>query len=258
MTAPLPLATTEYGAGAPLVIVHGLFGSARNWGAMARRLAAGRQVIAVDLRNHGLSPWATSHSYPDMAADLARVIEATGGPADILGHSMGGKAAMWLALTRPDLVRRLIVADIAPVAYAHSQTPLVDAMQRMDLAAIPDRREAEARLAASGVGDAATRAFLLQSLDLRTDPPAWRINLPVLSATMPQIIGWPGTEGTAPYPGPSLFLSGAQSTYVQPEHRPLIRTLFPRVQAARIPGAGHWLHADRPREFEAAVRAWLG
>jgi hypothetical protein len=165
---------------------------------------------------------------------------------------------MWLALTRPDLVRRLIVADIAPVAYAHSQTPLVDAMQRMDLAAIPDRREAEARLAASGVGDAATRAFLLQSLDLRTDPPAWRINLPVLSATMPQIIGWPGTEGTAPYPGPSLFLSGAQSTYVQPEHRPLIRTLFPRVQAARIPGAGHWLHADRPREFEAAVRAWLG
>ena len=124
------------GAKPPLLIVHGLYGSGRNWGVIAKRLSDERQVIAVDQRNHGDSPWTESHGYEDMAGDLAEVIEAHGGKADVLGHSMGGKAAMVLALTRPELVNRLILADIAPVTYDHSQIQYIEAMRAVDLDAI--------------------------------------------------------------------------------------------------------------------------
>lgn len=239
----------------PLLIVHGLFGSARNWNAIAARLADGREVIAVDLRNHGASPWAPTHGYPDMAGDLAEVIGALGGRADVLGHSMGGKAAMWLALSEGALVDRLIVADIAPVAYAHDNAQHIRALQALDLAGLNGRAEADRRLAAL-VPDAALRAFFLQSLDLKADPPRWRLNLEVLEAEMPKIVGWPGI--VAQFPGRTLFLSGAQSDYIRPEHRATILALFPAARFVRIPGAGHWLHADAPRAFEETVRVFLG
>jgi esterase len=237
-----------------LVIAHGLYGSGRNWGVIARRLADRREVVAVDMRNHGESPRADTQSYPEMAADLAEVIEALGAPVDLLGHSMGGKAAMQLALTRPDLIRRLIVADIAPVAYAHDQTRHVNAMAGIDLRQIATRAEADAALAAS-VTDPALRAFFLQSLDLRERPPRWRLNLKVLEAEMPKIVGWPDTKGH--FDHPTLFLTGGNSTYVGPEHREAIRTLFPKARFAKLPTAGHWLHAEKPREFEETVRVFL-
>ncbi len=238
----------------PLLIVHGLFGSGRNWGVIARHLAETQRVVVVDMRNHAGSLWAPTHRYPDLATDLAEVIAAKGGRFDVLGHSMGGKAAMVLALTAPARVNRLVVADIAPVAYAHSQTPLIHAMRGLDLAGLTSRMEADRRLAAT-VPDAGTRAFLLQSLDLKTSPPRWRLNLDVLEAEMPAIVGWPDTPGR--FDGPALFLSGALSSYVLPDHRPAIKAQFPAARFARIPGAGHWLHAERPREFEAAVAAFL-
>jgi esterase len=238
----------------PLLIVHGLFGSGRNWGAIARRMADSRRVVTVDQRNHGDSFRSDSHSYADMAADLAEVIAVQGGPMDVVGHSMGGKAAMVLALTRPELVNRLVVADIAPVAYGHSQTPLVDAMAALDLPRIATRGDADRALAAA-VPDDGTRAFLLQSLDLKSAPPRWRLNLPVLRAEMTKITGWPDVSGT--FTGRTLFLSGAASSYVRPEHRDAIRALFPHARFARIPGAGHWLHAEKPREFEASLRVFL-
>jgi pimeloyl-ACP methyl ester carboxylesterase len=237
-----------------LLIAHGLFGSARNWGGVARALADRGRVVAADMRNHGGSPWSDAHGYTDLAADLAELAEGLSPPVDVLGHSMGGKAAMALALTRPDLVRRLVVADIAPVAYDHSQRHLVAAMRALDLTGRPTRAEADARLAAT-VPDAGLRAFLLQSLDLRADPPRWRLNLAALEAGMDRITGWPDLPGR--FEGPALFLAGALSSYVRPEHREAIRRLFPRARIARIPGAGHWLHADRPAEFTAAVRAFL-
>jgi len=237
-----------------LVIAHGLYGSGRNWGVIARRLADRREVVVVDMRNHGDSPRFYTQSYPDMAADLAEVIGTLDGPADLMGHSMGGKAAMQLALTRPDLIRRLIVADIAPVAYTHDQTRHVHAMAGLDLPAITTRAEADAALALT-VEDPALRAFFLQSLDLRTKPPRWKLNLAVLEAEMPGIVGWPGTTGQ--FDRPALFLSGAESTYVRPEHREAILALFPKARFARIPGAGHWLHAEKPREFEETVRVFL-
>lgn len=246
---------TEGPSHPPLIIAHGLFGSGRNWGVIARRLADSRDVFAVDMRNHGDSPRAASHSYPDLAADLAEVIHHIGAPADLLGHSMGGKAAMQLALTQPDLIRRLIVADIAPVAYTHDQTRHIDAMRALDLTHLTTRAEADQRLSAL-IDDAALRAFFLQSLDLKAEGgPRWRLNLDVLEAEMPRIVGWPGTTGH--FDRPTLFLTGANSAYVKPEYRDTIRTLFPAARFARIPDAGHWLHAEKPREFEETVRVFL-
>jgi esterase len=238
----------------PLLIVHGLFGSARNWGVIARRMSADRDVVAVDMRNHGTSPALPSHSYPDMAGDLAEVIAVHGGRMDVVGHSMGGKATMLLALTHNDMVGRLIVADIAPVAYDHDQSQHIKAMRGLDLSGLSTRSEADKRLA-QAMDDPALRAFFLQSLDLKAMPPRWRLNLDVLEAEMPKIVGWPGTE--AVFDGPVLFLAGAQSHYIQPEYRAGIRALFPAARFAKIPGAGHWLHADKPREFEETMRVFL-
>ncbi len=237
-----------------LVIAHGLYGSGRNWGVIARRLADRREVVAVDMRNHGDSPRFPTQGYPDMAADLAEVIESLGAPVDLLGHSMGGKAAMQLALTRPDLIRRLVVADIAPVAYSHDQTRNAQAMASIDLSRITTRAEADAALAGQ-IDDPALRAFFLQSLDLRHKPPRWKLNLDVLEAEMPKIVGWLRTEGT--FGQPTLFLTGAESHYVRPEHRESIRASFPKARFAKIADAGHWLHAEKPREFEETVRVFL-
>ena len=231
----------------PLLIAHGLFGSARNWGVIAKRLSAVRPVLTVDMRNHGSSPWHDTHSYADLAQDLAQVIDR---PMDVLGHSMGGKAAMVLALQSPDKVKRLIVADIAPVTYTHSQMGPIDAMRRVDLNNIMSRAEAKAQLddLEPGVSD-----FLLQSLDLKSKK--WRLNLDVLTMEMDNIIGFPDITGQ--FDNPTLFLSGANSDYVKRANRDHIKTLFPASKFAKIPGAGHWLHAEKPREFEAAVAAFL-
>ncbi|MDE0588768.1 alpha/beta fold hydrolase [Halocynthiibacter sp. C4] len=235
-----------------LLIVHGLFGSARNWNVVAKRMSATRMVYTVDMRNHGESPRAETQSYADMADDLAEVLQSIQGNVDVVGHSMGGKAAMVLALQQPDLVNRLLVADIAPVGYSHTQTPLVHAMKSLDLSAIERRSEADRQLV-SQIEDAGVRAFLLQSLDVKEK--RWRLNLDVLEAEMEKIVGFPDVTGQ--YDKPTLFLSGANSDYVQPEHRPKIKSLFPNAKFAKIPGAAHWLHAEKPREFEAALQTFF-
>jgi pimeloyl-ACP methyl ester carboxylesterase len=224
----------------PLMIVHGLYGSGRNWGVIARRLSDRGQTITPDLRNHGDSPRGATHGYPDLADDLAELIAHVGGPVDLCGHSMGGKAAMALALTRPDLIRKLVVADIAPVAYGHTQQGMIDAMRQVDLAALTRRSDAEAQLAAAGI-EPALQSFFTQSLDVPGK--RWRLNLDVLEAEMDKIIGWPD-DLTGPFDGPTLFLSGGASDYVQPGHRDRIKALFPKARFAKIPGTGHWLHAE--------------
>lgn len=252
----MKLNRVEYeGPGAtPLVIVHGLFGSARNWMAISKRLAASRPVVAVDLRNHGDSARDASHGYGEMASDLAGVVADLGGVADILGHSMGGKAAMVLALTRAEAVRRLVVADIAPVAYGHTQMGYVEAMRGLDLSGVTRRSEADRRLAET-VPDRGVRAFLLQSLAFGEEEPSWKLNLEVLGAEMPRIMGFPQIEGR--FEGPALFLRGGASDYVQDAHEGAIRDLFPRAEIATLEGAGHWLHAEQPEEFATAVDAFL-
>ncbi len=243
------------GVGTPLLIAHGLFGTARNWGVLAKRLADGRRVVSVDMRNHGGSFRAATNTYGDMADDLARVIENCGGRADVLGHSMGGKAAMVLALTRPDLVEKLIVADIAPVAYSHSQLDKIIAMKAVDLSVVERRRDADAQLIDT-ITDPALRSFLLQSLTFGEGGASWKLNLDALGSAMDDIIGFPDINGT--FEGEVLFLHGGNSDYVQPAHHAKILTLFPNARFEEIAGAGHWLHAEKPREFEAAVRGFLG
>ncbi len=178
---------------------------------------------------------------------------------DVMGHSMGGKASMVLALTRPALVRRLVVADIAPVAYEHTHDGLIEAMQALKIDDLTSRAEADRRLSES-VSDAGTRAFLLQSLELRDGPPVrWKLNLDVLGgAAMTTVTGWPELPSAPPYDKPSLFLYGSQSAYVKPpQAHETIHALFPQAVLEGIEGAGHWLHAEKPREVEAALEAFL-
>jgi pimeloyl-ACP methyl ester carboxylesterase len=225
----------------PLLIAHGLFGSGRNWGVIAKRLSDERQVIAVDMRNHGSSLHSDDHSYTALADDLAEVIAAHGGQADVLGHSMGGKAAMVLALEHAEMVNRLTVADIAPVSYSHSQQQYINAMRTLDLSQIEGRAEAQAALLPL-VEDPTLASFFTQSLDLKARQ--WRLNLAALEANMPQILSFPAID--ACFTGPSLFLTGATSHYVTRDHRPQIKALFSEARFAKIPEAGHWLHAERP------------
>lgn len=248
------LSYSEFGDhGAPaLMIVHGLYGSGRNWSVIAKRLSDEFRVFTVDLRNHGLSPRTVTHSYPEMAADLAELIDRLGGPIHLIGHSMGGKAVMTLALSQAERVDRLIVADIAPVAYAHSQMRYIHAMQAVDLETVTRRSEAETQLAAQGV-EKALCSFFTQSLDIGEK--RWRLNLDTLEAEMDKIMGFPDLCGT--FDGPTLFLTGANSDYVQPKDRDRIKSLFPKARFAKLKDAGHWLHADQPRAFGAAVRGFI-
>ncbi|WP_417249341.1 alpha/beta fold hydrolase [Celeribacter sp.] len=238
----------------PLLIVHGLFGSARNWGVIAKRLSDQRLVVSVDMRNHGESPRFPTQSYTEMANDLNEVLAhlSEHGPFHVMGHSMGGKSAMILALEHPERLKSLIVADISPVAYDHDNTHLIHAMRGLDLSKIERRSEADAVLKRD-IPNPGVRAFLLQSLVVKEKK--WLLNLDVLEEYMPQIVGFPEVSGQ--FDGPAFFLSGGESTYVSRDHRAATKALFPAARFASIPDTGHWLHAEKPREFEAAMRAWM-
>lgn len=245
----------EAGEGPPVVLLHGLFGAAQNWGSIQRRLAARYRVLALDLRNHGASPRDTVMDYPAMAADVAETIAGvTAAPAAVVGHSMGGKVAMALALAEPQLVSRLVVADIAPVTYPPALRAYVEAMQAITLRPGLSRRDADAALA-EVVPEAGIRSFLLQNLRLQDDPPAWRLGLDEIAAAMPALEGFPETE--AQYPGPVLVLAGEQSGYVRPAHTARFEALFPAVRFGTVPAAGHWLHAENPSGFLGLLEPFL-
>jgi len=235
----------------PLLIVHGLYGSARNWGVISKRMADEREVFAVDQRNHGDSPWRETHNYFDMAQDLKEFLEHFG-PMAVLGHSMGGKAAMVLSILEPNLVEKLIVADIAPVSYTHDNVQYIQAMKNVKLDKIVTRGDALSQLAEI-VPEPELQSFFTQSLDLKTK--RWKLNLDVLEREMEKIVSFPKLSGK--YEKASLFLSGALSDYLKTSHRPKITKLFSNAKFAKITNAGHWLHAEKPREFETAVRSFL-
>lgn len=250
------LNVSETGSGPALAVLHGLLGSSRNWGGIARILGASRRVLAMDMPNHGASPWMEPFDYPAMAEAVAETLQAAGETrAAVVGHSMGGKAAMTLALTRPEMVERLVVADIAPVKYTHSFRGYVEAMKTAPLATAQRRGDIEDHLAAH-VPDPKVRAFLMQNLESKDGGYGWRPNLDVLGRTMAAVMDFPDFGGRR-YEGPVLFLTGADSDYVKPEHEGLIRALFPRARFQALAGAGHWLHADQPQAFLQAVQAFL-
>jgi len=252
------LTATEYGDGAPVAILHGLFGAGRNWANIARRLASRHRVIAFDLRNHGASPWADTMGYAEMEEDVRSAMLARGHRRyALIGHSMGGKVAMAAALADADAVERLVVVDIAPVAYPVPYRAYARAMRELDLSTITRRGEADAQLAAA-IPDRGERAFLLQSLVLGDGAPRWQLNLAAIEAALPALAGFPATPSNAVYDGPAIFVGGGKSAYLRPEHEPAMRARFPQATLVRIDGAGHWVHVERPDEFLASVAGFLG
>ena len=244
----------EAGEGPPVVFSHGLFGAARNFGFLQRALAPSFRVIALDARNHGASPHAMGMRYAGLAADMLETMDALGvGRAAVIGHSMGGKTAMTAAVTAPDRFGRVLIADIAPVSYQHGNKGIAAAMRSIPLTPDLTRGQAEAALA-EAVPDPVVRAFLIQNLRFGAAP-AWRIGLEEIAAGIPDLESWQAPTGT--YPGTALFVSGANSHYVLPEHRPAIRALFPAARFVSVKNAGHWLHADNPAGFRAVVEAFL-
>lgn len=258
----MKLSFAVQGDGPSVVILHGLFGSGRNWAGIAKQLAATRRVYLLDARNHGASPWADDMNYDDMARDVADFIAAENLDRPVLvGHSMGGKIAMTLALsaTAPsdsDLLGGLVIVDIAPVAYEVRFDNFVGAMRGLDLSAVKRRSDADAMLA-TAVAEPGIRAFLLHNLEARDGGYHWRINLDAIAANHRALAAFDAASSGRPHGGPTLFLCGAASDYVLPAHEGEIRRLFPTARIDRIAGVGHWLHADQPAAFIDRLAGFL-
>jgi esterase len=247
------LHATDIGEGPPAVLLHGLFGTASNFATIQKRLAAGRRVLAFDLRNHGRSAHDTAMTYGLMAQDVMDTMHAHGlEQAALVGHSMGGKVAMQAALRMPQRVTRLLIADIAPIAYPPRYRAISEAMLSLPLR--PDLTRAAAdQWLSEAVPDPAVRSFLLSNLRFGASP-AWRIGLAEIASALPEIEGW---SALGVYEGPTLVLRGERSDYIQTEHRPLFRALFPHARFATLRDAGHWLHAEQPEAFIRTVDAFL-
>lgn len=251
----LTLHASSAGKGPSLILLHGLFGAGDNLGGVRRRLQHRFRVHSLDLRNHGQSPHADSMSYPEMAADVAAWMADNGlASAAMLGHSMGGKVAMELALSAPDRVERLIVADIAPVAYAPHHEGILEGMQALATESLASRKEADQALSAF-IEDGRVRQFLLTNLVPASTGFRWRLNVPGLISCYPQIMAAPRASG--PYTGPVLFLKGGDSDYIDKTCQEPTEKRFPGAQLRVVPGAGHWLHAEKPDLFARLCERFL-
>lgn len=251
----MQLYSREFGQGSPVIILHGLFGFSDNWQTIAKALAADHLVVTPDLRNHGRSPHLPTHTYPEMSEDLRAFMEEHWMfSAALVGHSMGGKAAMQLALSYPDMVEKLVVVDMAPGPAQDSHSDIFRALLALDLSKTASRQEAEAFLA-ERVSDVGTRQFLLKNITRNPDGSfAWKMNLPVLWKSFPDILAPVTGE---PFVKPTLFVRGSRSDYIKDSDWPLIRALFPAAELATVEGAGHWVHADKPAELLQILRRFL-
>ncbi|NVK43881.1 MAG: alpha/beta fold hydrolase [Oceanospirillaceae bacterium] len=243
------------GEGRPLLILHGLFGNLDNWASQAKALANEYRVISVDLRNHGRSPHNDEMTYPAMAADLVELLDDLGlERVLVLGHSMGGKAAMQLALLYPERVERLIVVDIAPVQYPNHHDDVFKGLFAVQLDSLKSRGDADKQLAPF-VPDAMVRAFLLRNLYRDENGVfAWRINLDGLQRSYAGISAAP--VGSA-FQGPTLFIKGGTSDYIRADYRDALLALFPNAGYKVIDGAGHWPHAEKPALMTRLIRNFL-
>ncbi len=242
-----------------MVILHGLFGAGRNWGAIARKLAERCKIYLVDLPNHGDSPWVEDLTYESMAASVADFLRARGihGTACLLGHSMGGKTAMTLALSDPAALQRLIVVDIVPVPYrGHQNAEIIDALAALPLDRLKSRVEIDAALAPS-IPDAMLRSYLLANLRRDEDGFGWRINLAGLKTSLPALHGFPTFAAGTQFDGPTLVIEGGRSDYIRAEDRPVMRGLFPQARFETLPDAGHWVHADAPDAVSALITKFI-
>jgi len=255
------LHTTELGeSGSRVVFCHGLFGQGRNFTAIAKQLADRHRVTLVDMPDHGRSPWSDHFDYFTAADQVADLLTADD-PVALVGHSMGGKIAMLVALRHPELVERLVVVDVAPVPYDHATEfdGYITAMRAIDLDGLQRRSEAEDALR-EAVRSATVRGFLLQSLRRDGDHWRWLLNLELLGRDLDAVTDWPEASlaGTPAYDGPVLWVGGADSGYVHTDYVEAMNRWFPRNRRVTIKGAGHWVHSEQPEVFVEVLRRFLG
>ncbi|MEI6146234.1 MAG: alpha/beta fold hydrolase [Methylococcales bacterium] len=238
----------------PLLILHGFFASSRNWRQVAEKLAVDYHVYVLDMRNHGSSPQNPQMDYVSMSADVLRFMDDKSlNTASLLGHSMGGKVAMWFALNHPVRVNKLIVADIAPVTYSHCFNKLIAALKALPLPEINNRKQAELLLA-EDIPELSYRQFLLQNIVLKAGCYHWRIDLDIFQQSAPAIIGFPDTQSLKPYTKSCLFLAGSESAFVKEQD---VKSVFPDAILSVIDKAGHWLHVQQPQLFIKQVQEFL-
>ena len=246
-----------FGQGDPVIILHGLFGTLDNWQTFAKQLSETHSVYILDQRNHGRSPHVDTLSYPEMADDLAKFMQTQGMfQATVLGHSMGGKTAMQFALNHPDLLEKLIVVDIAPKAYAGGHESIFEALLSLNLTEMHSRSDAEAYLAPR-IPERGVRQFLLKNFTRdKAGGYVWKMNLPAIHRAYPNILDTVRGESES-YDGPTLFVRGGKSRYVQDEDVPVIRRYFPNMRLETVAEAGHWVHAEAPDRLLRIVRTFL-
>jgi len=251
--------------GSNIMILHGLFGNKRNWQSIARHLSANHQVYALDLRNHGNSPHAPKMSYPVMAEDVMNFIEQHHlSTVNLIGHSMGGKVAMYLALKYPQHVKRLVIVDIAPVNYSHDFDDIFNGLFNVPLTKIKSREEAEKYLTEK-IADRGIIQFLLQNLclekvkgnEIGKEKNYWRFNLQVLKQSIPKIISFPVITKETKYSAQTLFLGGQESNYINDDNRKDIKNFFPEANIVKVKSAGHWLHAEQPAIVKNILSSFL-
>ncbi len=261
----MQLNATQYGeikkvdgeSQSPIIILHGLFGSSRNWHQIARELSDTHLVYSLDLRNHGQSPHSDIMDYPHLAEDVLSFIEQNNFTAvNIIAHSMGGKTALWLALNNPQLIEKLVIVDIAPLSYPHDFDNVLNGLQSIPLQTIKSRQDADQYLA-KFIAEKSLRQFLLQNLQWKEEKYQWRLNLNAISKSIPQITGFPDTSDVQPFPKRVLFIGGGQSDYLHKTNQQLTRKLFPYASFSIIKSAGHWLHAEQPGLFQHLVEVYI-
>jgi len=255
------LNTTTLGERGPLVaFCHGLFGQGKNWTTIAKAVAEDHRVLLVDMPHHGRSEWPDHFDYVDVADRVAELFDESD-PVALVGHSMGGKAAMVLALRHPELVERLCVVDVSPADYDSGSefVGYIGAMRALDLTTLERRSDADAALA-EAVPNTTVRRFLLQNLRRGDDGGwAWQPNLEVLARDISVLSGWPeeALDGTAPYDGSTLWVAGQRSDYVRDEFAPMMDHWFPRNRRVTIKDAGHWVHSEKSEIFTEVLRRFL-
>lgn len=246
-----------FGEGFPLIILHGLFGTLDNWQTVGRQLGEHFNVFVLDQRNHGKSPHTEEFSYALLAADLAHFMDSQGiKKAYIIGHSMGGKAAMQFAWTYPKRVEKLVILDIAPKVYHGGQERIISTLLGINLENVSDRKEVENQMMAN-IPEFGVRQFLLKNLTRNENSGKleWKMNLRVLSREIQHIMG---DIGPGIYNGETLFVRGDQSDYILDEDVPEMKSGFPKMQLETIENAGHWLHAEQPRALMELLLRFLG
>lgn len=246
------------GSGQPMIILHGLFGLSDNWASLAKKWSEHFTVYAVDLRNHGQSPHSDQWKYWIMAEDVLELIEKENlKNVILLGHSMGGKVAMYLTLDSPQLISKLIVVDIAPRKYPVGNEDVVAALLKVHPEKLASRKEAEEILSGE-LHDPGTIQFLLKNLYHKEEAGGkthldWRFNLPVISKNL-AVVSEP-TDEPAPCDVETLFIRGENSDYISKADEEEIKRVFPRATIQTIEGAGHWVHADKPADvFDAVMK----